>query len=106
MLRIEGELLKSDDNIIPTKISMVEILNELLYKKSERLTHFEKNLEIDFGYIHSDGNSYRGNAYVYLGKVAIALRRISESVKGLNELGIPKSIRKVLQAKQGLFLVT
>lgn len=85
---------------------MVEILNELLYKKRERLAYFEKNLEIDFGYIHHDGSSYRGNAYVYLGKIAIALRRISESVKSLAELGIPKSIKKVLQAKQGLFLIT
>lgn len=91
---------------IPTQPFMLEVLSELLYKKKERIEFFEKNLEIDFGYIHSDGSSYRGNAYIYLGRVAIALRRISENVKNLGELGIPKSIKKVLQAKQGLFLVT
>ena len=51
---------------IPTQPFMLEVLSELLYKKKERIEFFEKNLEIDFGYIHSDGSSYRGNAYIYL----------------------------------------
>ena len=41
-----------------------------------------------------------------MGKIGLALRRIPENIKNLVELGIPKSISKVLQAKQGLFLVT
>ena len=41
-----------------------------------------------------------------MGKIGIAIRRIPEEIANLLELGLPKSIGKVLQAKQGLFLVT
>jgi twitching motility protein PilT len=43
---------------------------------------------------------------MYMGRIAIALRKIPDTVKNLVELGIPKSLSKALQAKQGLFLVT
>ena len=35
-----------------------------------------------------------------MGKMALALRRIPEVIKNLVELGIPKSMSKVLQSKQ------
>lgn len=37
---------------------------------------------------------------MYMGKIAIALRRIPEVIKNLVELDIPKSVSRVLQAKQ------
>ena len=85
---------------------MFDYLYTLLYKKKERISYFKNNMEIDFGYVHTDNTSYRGNAYMYMGKIGLALRRIPENIANLVELGIPKSIAKVLQAKQGLFLVT
>jgi Tfp pilus assembly pilus retraction ATPase PilT len=41
-----------------------------------------------------------------MGKVGLALRRIPENIQNLVELEVPKSIKNILQAKQGLFLVT
>lgn len=41
-----------------------------------------------------------------MGKISIALRKIGNRVKTLMELGVPRSISRILQAKQGLFLVT
>ncbi len=106
MLRIEGKLVKSDDGTLPNKIVMFDLLYTLLNRKKERISYFKHNLEIDFGYIHKDGTSYRWNAYMYMGKIAVALRKISDTIQNLIELGMPKSLKKVLQAKQWLFLVT
>lgn len=100
ILRVEGELLKSTLDVRPDKITMFDFLYTLLYKKKERISYFKHNLEIDFGYVHKDGSSYRGNAYMYMGKMALALRRIPEVIKNLVELGVPKSMSKVLQSKQ------
>jgi twitching motility protein PilT len=106
MLRIEGNLVPSDIGIQPDKIAMFDFLYNFLYRKKERISVFKNNMELDFGYVHTEGTSYRGNAYMYMNKIGIALRRISDMMPNLLELGIPKSIGKVLQAKQGLFLVT
>jgi twitching motility protein PilT len=85
---------------------MFDILYTLVGGEKERISYFKNNRELDFGYSHTGGESYRGNAYMFMGKIAIALRRIPEKVKSLMEIDMPKSIGKVLQAKQGLFLIT
>jgi twitching motility protein PilT len=90
----------------PNKIAMFDFLYNFLYGKKERISAFKNNMELDFGYVHTDNTSYRCNAYMYMGKIGIAVRRIPENIQNLLELGLPKSIGKVLQAKQGLFLVT
>ncbi len=79
---------------------MFDFLYTLLYKKKEKISAFKHNMEADFGFIYEEKTSYRGNAYMYMGKIGIALRRIPENIKNLVELGIPKSIGKALRAKQ------
>lgn len=106
MFRIEWKLLPSVTGIHPDKILMFDFLYTLLYKKKEKISGFKNNMEADFWFLHEEKTSYRGNAYMYMGKIGIALRRIPDNIKNLVELGIPKSIGKALRAKQGLFLVT
>ena len=106
MLRIEWCLISSDIHSHPNRLEMFDFLYNFLNRKKERISSFKNNMELDFGYIHKDGTSYRGNAYMYMNKIGIALRRISDKMPNLIELWIPKSIGKVLQSKQGLFLVT
>ncbi len=106
VIRVHGDLIPSDTKVLPDKITMFDFLYTLLYGKKERISYYKRNMEIDFGYVHKDGASYRGNAYMYMGRMGIAIRKIPEEIKNLIELGLPKSLSKVLQAKQGLFLVT
>ena len=106
ILRIEWVLTPSEIQVKPDKIAMFDFLYNFLYKKRERVSSFKNNMELDFGYVAKDGTSYRGNAYMYMNKIGIALRRISEDMPNLLELGIPKSVGKILQAKQWLFLIT
>lgn len=106
MFRIEWKLVPSVTGVHPDKILMFDLLYTLLYKKKEKISAFKHNMEADFGFIYEEKTSYRGNAYMYMGKIGIALRRIPDNIKNLVELGIPKSIGKALRAKQWLFLVT
>lgn len=106
IFRIEGGLIPSENQTKPDKIGMFDFLYTFLNKKKERISYFKNNMELDFSYVHKDGTSYRGNAYMYMNKIGIALRRISDKMPNLLELGIPKSVGKILQAKQWLFLVT
>ncbi len=53
----------------PDKNIMIDVLYGLLHKNKEALSIFEHTLEIDFGYIHTDNTSYRGNAYMSMGKI-------------------------------------
>jgi len=106
VLRVQWKLTPSDIESHPDRIAMFDFLYTFLNKKKERISSFKNNMELDFGYIHKDGTSYRWNAYMYMNKIGIALRRISEKIPNLLELWLPKSLGKVLQAKQWLFLVT
>lgn len=82
------------------------LYNLLYYKQRDRIAVFKRELELDFGYISSDGSSYRGNVYMHTGKISIALRKVPERIQNLIELGMPTSIKRALKAKQGLFLIT
>ena len=87
MLRVDGDMRTSSIPVHPNKLEMFDFLYTLLYGKKDRISYFKHNLDIDFGYISKeDSSSYRGNAYMYMGKIAIALRRIPENIKNLVEL--------------------
>jgi Tfp pilus assembly pilus retraction ATPase PilT len=60
---------------------MFDFLYNFLYGKKERVSAFKNNMELDFGYVHTDNTSYRGNAYMYMGKIGIAIRRIPEEIQ-------------------------
>ncbi len=106
MFRVEWELVPSSSGILPGKILMFDFLYTLLYGKKEKISMFKKTMEADFWFIYEDNTSYRGNAYMYMTKIGITLRRIPDTIKNLIELGIPTSIKKALRAKQWIFLIT
>lgn len=86
VIRVHGDLIPSDTKVVPDKITMFDFLYTLLYGKKERISYYKRNMEIDFGYVHHDGSSYRGNAYMYMGRMGIAIRKIPEEIKNLIEL--------------------
>jgi twitching motility protein PilT len=86
MLRIEGVLVRSDIDVLPDKIVMFDFLYSFLHARKEKISYFKHNMDIDFGYQDKIGNSFRGNAYMYREKMAIAIRRIPDKIKNLVEL--------------------
>jgi twitching motility protein PilT len=70
--------------------------------------HFEEFLatkEMDFSFEYKNLVRFRGNAYFQKGNVGIALRAISNQVKSIDELGLPKILETFSRKKQGFFLV-
>ena len=65
---------------------------------------------MDFAYIAKNGISYRVNAFMKVGKVAVVMRKINAEARALESLmyeDIATSLRNnILARKTGLFLVT
>jgi twitching motility protein PilT len=63
--------------------------------------------ELDCSYEHQKTKvSFRVNIFFKRGRLAAVLRRIESKAKTIDELGIPDSIKSLLEQKQGLLLVT
>lgn len=84
---------------VPTEQDMENIFREILKDNTACMETFIRSHETDFSYMH-EGQAYRVNGYVRMGKLALAFRRIEDTVKNIDELGIPDSISRVLTAKQ------
>lgn len=61
--------------------------------------------ETNFAYAHSTGRRFRCNAYVSMGKPAIAMRLITEEVRSFTELNLPPILEIFAKKQQGFFLV-
>lgn len=85
-------------------------IRHLMQSDSDRVAKFWAQKDMDFAYISKTGMSYRVNAFMKLGKVAVVMRKINASAKKIEDLmyvDIAESIkRNILTRKTGLFLVT
>ena len=108
--RINGEIVPQTDLGIVSAEFMELTLKHLTKSDGDRMAKFWAQKDMDFAYLAKSGLSYRVNAFMKLGKVAIVMRKINAQAKGLEELiysDIADSIKKnVLGRKTGLFLVT
>jgi len=88
------------------KYAREDIVNLLKIMLSpENLKIFDEHKEIDFAYTHDVKYRFRGNAYVHLGKIAVALRLIPQETKTFAELNLPPILEMFAEKKQGFFLV-
>lgn len=69
------------------------------------LKDVESGAEKDFSFEVGD-NRYRGNIFMYIGKVGISLRRINKKIKTIEELGLPKILKNISNIKDGLVIFT
>lgn len=68
-----------------------------------QLDHF---LDVDFGMDYKNIARFRVNLYRQMGTLAASFRLIPRKLRKLEETGLPASISKVTDLKQGLVLVT
>lgn len=103
--RIHGNIARAWDVPI-NSLKIKQILLELYREDKEAVKKFLEKKDDDFAYVHSDGTSFRVNAFFKLGRCAFVLRRIASKPKTIEELGLPPGVKKFIKAKQGLILVT
>lgn len=101
--RIQGRMVKVKmDPLGPqdTKELCYAVLTDAQKKE------FEEEFEVDFSFGIKDVARFRGNCFYQRGAVAGVFRRVPFQIPEFEMLGLPIAIKKVIQAPNGLVLVT
>ena len=104
--RVHGELSKFEQGGKITKELAHRLALELFMGDKEKLDEFLHRHDADFAYISADGTPFRVNGFFKLARIGFVLRRIERDAKKMEDLGLPEGVKKMLTAKQGLFLIT
>jgi twitching motility protein PilT len=105
ILRIDGELINLDENLLGPEDTERLIYSVLNDEKKELL---EVNREIDFAYTYQGAMNarFRVNAYYTMKNLSAALRLIPSRIRTIEELMLPQIYNQFAKLKQGLILVT
>lgn len=105
--RIEGVLIKMENEPVLTADHLSQIKTAILQKHPELSEKLDKMHDVDFGYITQENHiSFRVNGAWSLENLTFTFRRIEQNAKTIEDLGLPQAISAFLKAKQGLVLVT
>ncbi len=105
LIRIDGELrwLDANEPELGPEDTM-EALHSVL--PDARLQEFETLHEIDFAYTIPNFGRFRVNGYLQRGAVSMVFRVVPNSIRTLEQLGLPDVIRGLAEEKRGVILVT
>jgi len=101
-IRISGELIFLEKKEIPTKESMITLVEVLA--GPERTKRFLVEQELDFAFDTPKGLRLRGSACYQKNGISVALRLIPE-IQSLESLRLPPILEQFAMARQGFFLV-
>ncbi len=104
MLRVNGELARIETLGEMTESEFDSLIIPLLTPFQKDV--LEKNWELDFGMDFERKARFRINIYKQKGHLAAAFRLIPNSIRKIETLGLPASIKKITELHQGLVLVT
>tara|TARA_Y100000589_G_scaffold31013_1_gene25935 strand:+ start:7304 stop:8335 length:1032 start_codon:yes stop_codon:yes gene_type:complete len=100
--RIDGELKPIGKELNNKQI--IFLLGEILNTDQKRLLN--NGREVDFAYQLAEIGRFRGNIFLQDGKFGGVFRLIPSKISSFEEVGAPVILRKLVQAKSGLILVT
>lgn len=103
-LRVDGSLFPIEGAPILTKDQCEALVVPLLTR--EQKEYVLVNKEVDFGYQFKDLARFRINVYSHQGALGAALRLIPNTIKTVEELGLPPALRELTKYRQGLILIT
>lgn len=104
MIRINGELIQIQGLSELTQEEFDSIVLPLLTPRQKEILLSE--WELDFGQDFENKARFRVNIYRQHGKLAAAFRLIPAKIRSLDEVGLPISLKKIIDLRQGLILVT
>src|SRR3989338_2793563 len=101
--RIQGKMVK-----VKMDPLVAEVTKELCYSvlTDSQKAEYEAEQEIDFSFGIKDVARFRGNLFQQKGAVAGVFRRIPFQIPAFDALGLHQILKKVIQAPNGLVLVT
>ncbi len=72
----------------------------------DRWSKFQQLRDADFSYAIEGAGRFRVNAHFQRGTVAMAFRTVNDTIRPLDQLGLPEVVRKLTHLPRGLILVT
>lgn len=124
VFKIGVNLKASDVHVVPGEPFIMRRFGKLIKSKSQPLTHtlckklvyeilddeqkkrLEEDLQLDFSYEIESLGRFRGSAMMHQKGLSAIFRIIPLTIPTMEDLGIPESVKKVLDNHQGLILVT
>lgn len=103
LVRVDGELRPLESEPVLTGEDAERLVRGLL--SPAQLSAFDAAYELDFSFTWGEAR-IRGNAFRQRDSVACALRLIPTAIPSMGELGLPASVQRLAELKQGLVLVT
>ena len=100
--RKDGELKVANEDLVDADVLEDFLRNILSEEQYKRLTQ-QRELDFSFKY---ESRRFRGNVYYQRNLLSIAFRLIPSTIPTLQELGTPEALFKMIDATQGLLLVT
>jgi twitching motility protein PilT len=109
VVRVNGNLFylgdDSGENIVRLTDEQLDHWSNTLMN-DRQLEAYSRGEEVDLGYEIPGGGRYRINLCQQRGRPRMVCRYIPDTIRGLDELNLPKAVTDLLAAKRGLILVT
>ena len=102
-MRIDGEMVKQNYKSVSAETCQ-GLIFEILTASQKEL--FENQLDLDFSYPLKSVGRFRVNVFMQRHGVAACFRLIPENIKTIAELDLPEQLCDLINASEGLVLVT
>jgi len=104
VFRIDGSLMPAD-GVTPLS---AEDINEAFLQLTtpEEREHFQRQLELDFGYSLPDVGRLRCNAAQQRGSISLAVRLLPPKIPTIDELELPQICKELALKPRGLVVIT
>lgn len=104
-IRKDGRLILLDPKEpVLTPVETERLLRQLLQPGDWRV--LQKRRHVDFAFTWRGRARIRANAYYQRNSLAAAFRLLPLTIPGFDLLGVPESVHRLLERRQGLILVT
>src|SRR5205809_5105220 len=102
-MRINGEMMKQSYRTVSAE-SCESLIFEILTEKQRQI--FTENWDLDLSYPLAGVGRFRVNVFMHRHGIAAAFRLIPETIKTISELDLPEQLGSLIDASEGLVLVT
>lgn len=102
-MRIHGEMVKLNYREVTRETAESLIFEILTEKQRER---FKEHWDLDLSYPLEGIGRFRVNVFMQRHGISAVCRLIPEEIKTIDELGLPKQLTTLIDASEGLILVT
>jgi len=103
IIRILGEIKKVDMPPLEEESLAIELMSLL---NQEQIEYFNRHKEIDLAVNLPGLSRFRANIFRHLNGIGAAFRIIPPHIRTLEEMHMPAVLKKMIQYKKGLILVT